>query len=65
MKLDLTALTHDERLALLNALHYAGGGYYRDSRTPKGETAIVLHGAELIELAKLLLSGKENARLIS
>jgi len=55
MKLDLTTLTHEERLALLNALHYVGGGYFRDSRTEKGETATVLHGAELLELAKSLL----------
>ena len=35
-------------LADLQHFKYAGGGYFRDARVPKGKTAPVLHGSEII-----------------
>jgi len=34
----------------LQHFKYAGGGYFRDARVPKGKTAPVLHGSEIIEV---------------
>jgi len=36
-------------LADLQHFKYAGG-YFRDARVPKGKTAPVLHGSEIIEV---------------
>ena len=34
----------------LQHFKYAGGGYFRDARVPKGKKAPVLHGSEIIEV---------------
>ena len=34
----------------LQHFKYAGGGYFRDARIPKGKTAPVLHGSEIIQV---------------
>lgn len=31
---------------------YVGGGYYRDNRVKKGDTAPMIHGGEIIEIIK-------------
>ena len=41
-----------ENQQLFNALVYQGGGIFRDSRIPKGETAPILHGEQVLELAR-------------
>jgi hypothetical protein len=42
---------------------YVGGGYYRDKRVPKGKTAPMIHGQEVIEEAlRQLNANKEQIR---
>ena len=39
---------------------YVGGGYFRDSRVPKGTTAPVLHGTEIIDVIHAHLNPPEG-----
>jgi len=61
----MTTPTPEQQAKARDIKHYkyVGGGMYRDSRVPQGETADVIHGEQMMEvIANLIVAERDSYR---